>query len=46
MFPKHRQRRLLYNDDSDQQYAGSAKSYGYEIVDDKSFLGGAYDPYL
>lgn len=38
MFPKHRQRRLLYNDDSDQQYAGSAKSYGYEIDDDKSFL--------
>ncbi len=38
MFPKQRRRRLLYNDDSDQQYARSAESYGYEIVDDESFL--------
>ena len=43
MFLKHRRRRVLYNDDADQQYVRSfvlpdKESYGYDIVDDQSFL--------
>ena len=44
MFPKHRRRRVLYNDDSDQQYVRSRESYGYEIVDDQSFLDARTTP--
>ncbi len=38
MYPQHRRRRLLYNDDSDQQYVRYRDSYGHDIVDDQSFL--------
>ena len=33
-FPGNRKRRVLYNDDSDQQYLG----YGYQITDEQSFI--------
>jgi len=37
MFEKNCKRRLIYNDDADQQYSGF-DSYGYPITDDQSFL--------
>ncbi len=49
MFLKHRRRRVLYNDDADQQYVRSfvlpdKESYGYDIVDDQSFLDARTTP--
>ncbi|MCY4108232.1 MAG: hypothetical protein OXG11_04290, partial [Chloroflexi bacterium] len=44
MYPKHRRRRILYNDDADQQYVRSRDSYGYDIVDDQSFLDARTTP--
>ena len=35
-FPKNRKRRLIFNDDSDQQYRTG--SYPYQVLDDESFL--------
>ena len=37
VFDKHRERRIIYNDDSDQQYS-DYKSYGYSVTDEQSFL--------
>jgi len=34
MFEKHRKRRVIYNDDADQQYL----EYGYEVTDEQSFI--------
>ena len=36
-FDKHRQRRVIFNDDSDQQYPGY-DGYPYDVKDDQSFL--------
>ena len=36
-FEKHRKRRVLYNDDADQQYTGY-KVYSYGVTDEQSFL--------
>ena len=36
-FDKHRKRRVIYNDDSDQQYLGY-EGYGYEIDSEQSFI--------
>ncbi|MDP6107548.1 MAG: hypothetical protein QGI33_03830, partial [Candidatus Brocadiia bacterium] len=36
-FDKRRKRRVIYNDDSDQQYL-SYEGYGYEITDEQSFI--------
>ena len=43
VFGKHRARRILYNDDSDQQYAGYG-GYGYNVTDDQSFLDARTTP--
>ena len=34
MFDKHRQRRVIYNDDADQRYRQFSASYGYDIADE------------
>ena len=36
-FDKHRTRRIIYNDDADQQYP-SPEGYGYNITDEQSFI--------
>ena len=38
MFDKHRQRRVIYNDDADQQFQEFSESYGYKIVDERTFV--------
>ncbi len=38
MFEKNRKRRLIFNDDSDQQYVESSEHYGYRVTDAQSFL--------
>ena len=38
MFDKHRRRRVIYNDDGDQQFVEAQESYGYHIVDGQSFV--------
>ncbi len=38
MFDKHRRRRVIYNDDADQQFVEAQESYGYHIVDEQSFI--------
>ncbi len=35
-FDKHRSRRVIYNDDADQQYAH--ESYDYDVTDEQSFI--------
>ena len=42
-FDKRRKRRVIYNDDSDQQYLGY-ESYGYEITDEQSFIDARTTP--
>ena len=37
MFEKHRDRRVIYNDDADQQFLGY-EGYGYAIDDEQSFI--------
>ena len=37
-FEKHRSRRIIYNDDGDQQFARCSVSYNYDIEDEQSFL--------
>ena len=37
VFDRNRQRRIIYNDDSDQQYAGSG-GYSYNVTDEQSFI--------
>ncbi len=37
VFSGRRKRRVIYNDDADQQYIGSRR-YGYDIVDNNSFI--------
>ena len=44
MFEKHRRRRVIYNDDSDQQYAGHQNQYGYLVTDEKSFIAARTAP--
>ena len=38
MFDRHRPRRIIYNDDGDQQFANHARAYDYGIHDEASFL--------
>jgi hypothetical protein len=38
MYEKHRNRRIIYNDDGDQMWVAHNKSYGYNITDEKSFI--------
>jgi len=42
-FDKHRTRRIIYNDDSDQQYAGYG-GYSYNVTDDQSFIDARTTP--
>ena len=44
MFDKHRQRRVIYNDDADQRYAQFSASYGYDITDAQSFINARTTP--
>ena len=44
MFDKHRQRRVIYNDDADQRYAQFSASYGYDITDAQSFVNARTTP--
>jgi len=37
LFETHRPRRIIYNDDADQQYS-SYEGYGYNVTDEQSFL--------
>ncbi|MFH0962454.1 MAG: hypothetical protein V2A58_00420, partial [Planctomycetota bacterium] len=37
LFDKRRKRRVIYNDDSDQQYSGY-DGYSYKVTDERSFL--------
>jgi len=38
LFPKHRRRRVIYNDDSDEQYFSWQDYIGTKITDEKSFV--------
>lgn len=42
-FAKHRKRRVIYNDDADQQYVGYG-GYSYDVTDDQSFLDARTTP--
>jgi len=42
-YDKHRTRRIIYNDDSDQQYQGYG-GYPYNVVDDQSFIDARTTP--
>ena len=44
MFDKHRQRRVIYNDDADQRYHQFSASYGYDITDEQSFVNARTTP--
>lgn len=38
MFDKKRKRRVIYNDDADQQEQRAGEGYGYDITDEQSFI--------
>ena len=41
VFDKHRQRRVIYNDDADQQYSGY-EGCSYGVHDEQSFIDAMY----
>jgi len=43
LFKKDRKRRVIYNNDSDQQFIGSG-SYPYDITDEQSFIDARTTP--
>ena len=44
VFDKHRKRRVIYNDDADQQYCGYCEACGYDVKDEQSFIGARTTP--
>ncbi len=44
MFEKSRKRRVIYNDDGDQQFQEAVDPYGYTITDEQSFVDARTTP--
>ena len=43
-FDKHRNRRVIYNDDADQQFESFRDKSGYSVMDEQSFVDARTTP--